>query len=76
MLIVVVIYMGHAKNDETVTQAKGSDAATAMGAEAEVYAAEASDANDLLERILPASVSDYVDLVKAHIEAGERKFFC
>lgn len=46
-----------------------------MGAEAAVYAAEASDANDLLERILPATVSDYVDLVKAHIEAGEPNFF-
>ncbi|XP_019086059.1 PREDICTED: condensin complex subunit 3-like [Camelina sativa] len=56
-------------------QAKGSDAATAMGAEAAVYAAEASDANDLLERILPASVSDYVDLVKAHIEAGPNHHF-
>lgn len=56
-------------------QAKGSDAATAMGAEAAVYAAEASDANDLLERILPASVSDYVVLVKAHIEAGPNHHF-
>ncbi|KAG7548302.1 Armadillo-type fold [Arabidopsis suecica] len=56
-------------------QAKGSDAATAMGAEAAVYAAEASDANDLLERILPATVSDYVDLVKAHIEAGPNHHF-
>ncbi|EOA15333.1 hypothetical protein CARUB_v10004038mg [Capsella rubella] len=56
-------------------QVKGSDAATAMGAEAAVYAAEASDANDLLERILPASVSDYVDLVKAHIEAGPNHHF-
>lgn len=73
MLILLVIY-GHAKSDETVTQAKGSDAATAMGAEAAVYAAEASDANDLLERILPATVSDYVALVKAHIEAGESNY--
>ncbi|KAJ0234487.1 ARM repeat superfamily protein [Hirschfeldia incana] len=56
-------------------QAKGSDAATAMGAEAAVYAAEASDANDLLEKILPASVSDYVALVKAHIEAGPNHHF-
>jgi condensin complex subunit 3 len=46
-----------------------------MGAEAAVYAAEASDANDLLERILPATVSDYVDLVKAHIEAGPNHHF-
>ncbi|CAH8353526.1 unnamed protein product [Eruca vesicaria subsp. sativa] len=56
-------------------QAKGSDAATAMGAEAAVYAAEASDANDMLERIFPASVSDYVLLVKAHIEAGPNHHF-
>lgn len=73
ILLVLVLYMGHTKIDEIVTQTKGSDAATAMGAEAAVYAAEASDANDLLERILPASVSDYVDLVKAHIEAGESR---
>ena len=51
-------------------QAKGSDAAATMGTEAAVYAAEASDNNDLLERILPATVSDYIDLVKAHIDAG------
>ncbi|KAG6777373.1 hypothetical protein POTOM_017194 [Populus tomentosa] len=50
--------------------AKGSDAATTMGTEAAVYAAEASDNNDLLERILPATVSDYVVLVGAHIDAG------
>ncbi|CAN8232852.1 unnamed protein product [Cochlearia groenlandica] len=56
-------------------QAKGSDAATSMGAEAAVYAAEASDANDFLERVLPATVSDYVDLVKAHIEAGPDHHF-
>ncbi|ESQ47322.1 hypothetical protein EUTSA_v10027679mg [Eutrema salsugineum] len=39
--------------------------------EAAVCAAEASDANDVLERTLPATISDYVALVKAHIEAGE-----
>lgn len=42
-----------------------------MGAEAAVYAAEASDKNDLLEKILPATISDYVGLVKAHINAGK-----
>lgn len=52
-------------------QAKGSDAASTMGTEAAVYAAEASDSNDLLEQILPATISDYIDLVKAHIDAGE-----
>ncbi|XP_021891409.1 condensin complex subunit 3 isoform X2 [Carica papaya] len=51
-------------------QEKGSDAAATMGTEAAVYAAEASDNNDLLEQILPATVSDYVSLVKAHIDAG------
>ncbi|KAI9396155.1 hypothetical protein POPTR_004G085500v4 [Populus trichocarpa] len=55
---------------QTEAQAKGSDAATTMGTEAAVYAAEASDNNDLLERILPATVSDYVVLVGAHIDAG------
>ena len=39
--------------------------AATMGTEAAVYAAEASDNNDLLERVLPAMVSDYVELVKA-----------
>ena len=51
-------------------QERGSDAAATMGAEAAVYAAEASDNNDLLERVLPAMVSDYVELVKAHLDAG------
>ncbi|XP_024027483.1 condensin complex subunit 3 isoform X2 [Morus notabilis] len=51
-------------------QAKGSDAAAAMGTEAAVYAEEASKNNDLLERILPATVSDYIQLVKAHMNAG------
>ncbi|KAL8127550.1 hypothetical protein AgCh_014454 [Apium graveolens] len=51
-------------------QAKGSDAAMTMGSEAAVYAAEASDTNDLLEKVLPETVSEYVELVKAHIAAG------
>lgn len=51
-------------------QEKGSDAASTMGTEAAVYAAEATDNNDLLERILPATISDYIDLVKSHICAG------
>lgn len=55
---------------EVFEQAKGSEAATTTGAEAAVYAAEASDKNDLLEKILPSTVSDYVELVKAHINAG------
>lgn len=53
-----------------VRQAKGSDAATTMGTESAVYAAEASDSNDLLDRVLPASVSEYVELVKTHLSAG------
>ncbi|KAM7279925.1 hypothetical protein ACFE04_007059 [Oxalis oulophora] len=56
-------------------QAKGSDAAATMGTEAAVYAAEASDKNDLLEKILPETVSDYVDLVKAHLNAGPNYCF-
>ncbi|KAK6154122.1 hypothetical protein DH2020_013761 [Rehmannia glutinosa] len=35
-----------------------------------VFAEEASDNNDLLDRILPASISEYVELVNAHIAAG------
>ncbi|KAM1132784.1 hypothetical protein EV1_046761 [Malus domestica] len=58
-------------------QAKGSDAASTMGTEAAVYAAEASDTSDLLEKILPAIISDYIDLVKAHIDAGPNyRFAC
>lgn len=45
-----------------------------MGTEAEVYAAEASDKNDLLEKILPATVDEYIELVRAHIDAGKYKF--
>lgn len=41
------------------------------GTESAVYASEASDKNDLLDNILPASISEYVDLVMAHIAAGK-----
>ncbi|KAK4776536.1 hypothetical protein SAY86_005224 [Trapa natans] len=51
-------------------QEKALDAATKMGTEAAIYAAEASDSNDWLEKILPATISDYIDLVRAHINAG------
>lgn len=54
----------------TINQKKGSDAAMTMGTESTVYAEEASHNNDLLDQILPASVSDYVELVNAHIVAG------
>ncbi|KAL5574585.1 hypothetical protein UlMin_016284 [Ulmus minor] len=57
-------------NLQTEAQAKGSDAAATMGTEAAVYAAEASKNNDLLERILPSTITDYMELVKAHINAG------
>ncbi|KAB1211329.1 Condensin complex subunit 3 [Morella rubra] len=67
----VALYWRNAcRHLQSEAQAKGSDAAATMGTEAAVYAAEASDKNDLLERILPATVSDYIDLVKAHIDAG------
>lgn len=55
---------------QTEAHEKGSEAASTMGTEAAVYAAKASDDNDLLERILPATVSDYINLVKVHIGAG------
>ncbi|KAI8017905.1 Condensin complex subunit 3 [Camellia lanceoleosa] len=58
------------KHFQTEAQAKGSDAATTMGTEAAVYAAEASDSNDLLERVLPATISEYIELVKVHLIAG------
>ncbi|XP_021670919.2 uncharacterized protein LOC110657836 isoform X2 [Hevea brasiliensis] len=63
------------KHLQKEAQEKGSDAATTMGTEAALYAAEASDKNDLLERILPATVSDYIVLVKAHIDAGANYHF-
>lgn len=46
-----------------------------MGTEASVYTTEASDTNDLLERVLPGVVSEYVELVKAHIVAGPTYHF-
>ena len=49
---------------------KGSDAAATMGTEAAVYAEESSNYNDVLERVLPETVSDYIDLVKAHLDSG------
>ncbi|PPD67548.1 hypothetical protein GOBAR_DD35573 [Gossypium barbadense] len=63
------------KHLQMEAQGKGSDAAATMGTEAAIYAAEASDNNDLLDRILPETVSDYIDLVKAHIDAGVNYHF-
>ncbi|KAK1302859.1 hypothetical protein QJS10_CPB12g01370 [Acorus calamus] len=59
----------------TEMKAKESDTARTTGAEAMVYAKQASANNDLLERILPATISDYVELVKAHIVAGSNYLF-
>ncbi|KAI4307664.1 hypothetical protein L6164_030829 [Bauhinia variegata] len=65
------------KHLQSEAHAKGSDAAATMGTEAEVYAAEASDRNDLLEKILPATVNEYIELVRAHIDAGlNHRFAC
>ncbi|KAF7816323.1 condensin complex subunit 3 [Senna tora] len=65
------------KHLQSEANAKGSDAATTMGTEAEVYAAEASDKNDLLEKILPETVDDYIELVRAHTNAGaNHRFTC
>ncbi|CAN4126860.1 unnamed protein product [Withania somnifera] len=58
------------KHLQMEAQAKGSEAATTMDTVSAVYAAEASDKNDLLDRVLPASIGDYVELVKAHTVAG------
>uniref|UniRef100_A0A0D9WP01 Nuclear condensin complex subunit 3 C-terminal domain-containing protein n=1 Tax=Leersia perrieri TaxID=77586 RepID=A0A0D9WP01_9ORYZ len=56
-------------------QFKGSEAATTTGTEAAVYASEASDKNDLLDGVLPSTITDYVDLVKAHLSAGPNYHF-
>ncbi|KVI08613.1 hypothetical protein Ccrd_013012 [Cynara cardunculus var. scolymus] len=63
------------KHLQTEAQAKGSDAAMTSGTEAAVYASEASDSNELLEKILPESVSEYIELIKAHIVAGQTNRF-
>ena len=56
-------------------QVKGSEAATTTGAEAAVYASEASDTNDLLDNVLPSTITDYVALVKAHLSAGKQELY-
>ncbi|RLM54862.1 hypothetical protein C2845_PM10G06510 [Panicum miliaceum] len=58
------------KHLQAEAQVKGSEAATTTGAEAAVYASEASDKNDLLDNVLPSTITDYVALVKAHLSAG------
>ncbi|KAK9062182.1 hypothetical protein SSX86_019368 [Deinandra increscens subsp. villosa] len=63
------------KHLQMEAQAKGSDAAMTSGTESAVYASEATDSNDLLEKILPESVSEYIELVKAHIVAGQTTRF-
>ncbi|KAL5225628.1 hypothetical protein ABZP36_012267 [Zizania latifolia] len=64
-----------AEAQSVVLQVKGSEAATTTGTEAAVYASQASDKNDLLDGILPSTVTDYVDLVKAHLSAGPNYHF-
>ncbi|KAG8076259.1 hypothetical protein GUJ93_ZPchr0006g41083 [Zizania palustris] len=63
------------KHLQAEAQVKGSEAATTTGTEAAVYASEASDKNDLLDSVLPNTVTDYVDLVKAHLSAGPNYHF-
>ncbi|KAF0903653.1 hypothetical protein E2562_028356 [Oryza meyeriana var. granulata] len=63
------------KHLQAEAQIKGSEAATTTGTEAAVYASEASDKNDLLDGVLPCTISDYVDLVKAHLSAGPNYHF-
>ncbi|KAL6631340.1 hypothetical protein ACP70R_028190 [Stipagrostis hirtigluma subsp. patula] len=63
------------KHLQAEAQIKGSEAATTTGAEAAVYASEASDKNDLLDNVLPSTITDYVDLVKAHLSAGPNYHF-
>uniref|UniRef100_A0A0E0A7T0 Nuclear condensin complex subunit 3 C-terminal domain-containing protein n=1 Tax=Oryza glumipatula TaxID=40148 RepID=A0A0E0A7T0_9ORYZ len=63
------------KHLQAEAQIKGSEAATTTGTEAAVYASEASDKNDLLDGVLPSTISDYVDLVKAHLSAGPNYHF-
>ncbi|XP_064939110.1 uncharacterized protein LOC135583761 isoform X3 [Musa acuminata AAA Group] len=60
---------------QSEAETKGNDAATTTGTEAAIYASEASDKNDLLDEILPATVSDFVSLVKVHLSAGPNYCF-
>ncbi|KAI4388913.1 hypothetical protein MLD38_001201 [Melastoma candidum] len=56
-------------------QERCSDVAAMMGSEAALHAAESLNCIDLLENILPATVSDYISLVKAHTDAGTNYWF-
>ncbi|KAH7286349.1 hypothetical protein KP509_32G002700 [Ceratopteris richardii] len=56
-------------------QAKGHDAATTGGAEATMNAAVATEKNELLDRVLPSSMVEYVELVKAHLGEGPHLHF-
>ncbi|MCO5614540.1 hypothetical protein L7F22_068823 [Adiantum nelumboides] len=56
-------------------QAKGHVAATTGGAQAAMNAAAASEKNELLDRVLPSTMTEYVQLVKAHIIAGPHLHF-
>lgn len=56
-------------------QAKGHDAATTGGAQAAINAAAATEKNELLDRVLPSTMAEYVHLVKAHLNAGPHLHF-
>eukprot|EP00250_Pteridium_aquilinum_P000880 c11059_g1_i1 orf=140-3382(+) len=51
-------------------QAKGHDAAITGGAQAAINAAAATEKNELLDCVLPSTMTEYVQLVKAHLNAG------
>jgi len=53
----------------SILKEKGSDAASTQGVEAVVYAATTADKNELLDRVLPSTVVEYVQLVEAHLLA-------
>ncbi|KAI5062946.1 hypothetical protein GOP47_0021493 [Adiantum capillus-veneris] len=56
-------------------QAKGHVAATTGGAQAAMNAAAATEKNELLDQVLPSTMTEYVQLVKAHMSAGPHLHF-
>ncbi|PIA35919.1 hypothetical protein AQUCO_03400070v1 [Aquilegia coerulea] len=67
--LVAVLYIHKGQKAYCETEPQVSTWITS-GTEAAVYAEEAFDKNDLLEKVLPATVYDYVELVKLHLDAG------
>ncbi|KAJ7517851.1 hypothetical protein O6H91_21G042500 [Diphasiastrum complanatum] len=55
---------------QSEAQVKGLEAASTGGAEALVNAADAAEKSELLEKLLPPTVAEYVELVNAHLVAG------